>query len=103
MVGGFLLGGLLGSLLFGGLGGMSGGIGFMDLLVMGGLAALAISFLRRRTPQPAPAASASAYGRGELTPAMPCPPRFQSPPEPPGKAGPPRWTRISHEAWTTSA
>lgn len=59
MLGGFLLGGLLGSVLFGGLGGMQGGIGFMDLLVMAGLAALAISFLRRRSPEPAPA---SAYG-----------------------------------------
>ena len=59
MLGGFLLGGLLGSVLFGGLGGMQGGIGFMDLLVMGGLAALAIAFFRRRSPEPAPA---SAYG-----------------------------------------
>ena len=70
MVGGFLLGGLLGSLLFGGLGGLSGGIGFMDILVVGGLAALAISFLRRRTPEPA-AAAASGYGRVELPAAMP--------------------------------
>ena len=73
MLGGFLLGGFLGSLLFGGLGGLSGGIGMMDLLVMGGLAALAISFLRRRAPEPAPA---SAYGRAELPPATPVgPPR----------------------------
>jgi predicted lipid-binding transport protein (Tim44 family) len=70
MVGGFILGGVLGSLLFGGLGGMSGGIGFMDILVVGGLAALVISFLRRRTPEPAPA-GASGYGRVELPPAMP--------------------------------
>ncbi len=59
MLGGFLLGGFLGSLLFGGFGGLGGGFGMMDLLVMGGLAALAISFLRRRAPEPAPA---SAYG-----------------------------------------
>jgi predicted lipid-binding transport protein (Tim44 family) len=59
MLGGFLLGGFLGSLLFGGLGGFAGGIGLMDLLVMGGLALLVISFLRRRVPEPAPA---SAYG-----------------------------------------
>jgi predicted lipid-binding transport protein (Tim44 family) len=78
MVGGFLLGGLLGSLLFGGLGGASGGIGFMDLLVMAGLAALVISFLRRRTPEPAPA---SAYGRAEWTPAAPRP---AAAPEPAG-------------------
>ena len=83
MVGGFLLGGLLGSLLFGGLGGMSGGIGFMDLLVMGGLAALAISFLRRRTLQPAPA-STSAYGRTESIPMTPVP---ASIPEPAGALG----------------
>jgi predicted lipid-binding transport protein (Tim44 family) len=61
MLGGFLLGGFLGSLLFGGFGALGGGIGLMDLLVMGGLAALAISFLRRRAPQPIPA---SAYGAG---------------------------------------
>jgi predicted lipid-binding transport protein (Tim44 family) len=59
MLGGFLLGGFIGSLLFGGLGGLRGGLGLMDLLVMGGLAALVISFLRRRAPEPAPAA---AYG-----------------------------------------
>ena len=59
MLGGFLLGGFLGSLLFGGFGGLGGGFGMMDLLVMGGLAALAISFLRRRAPEPA---TASAYG-----------------------------------------
>ena len=87
MVGGFLLGGLLGSLLFGGLGGMSGGIGFMDLLVMAGLAALAISFLRRRTPQPAPA-STSAYGRTESTPADdPAAHRSRSPLEPVAQGG----------------
>ena len=61
MLGGFLLGGFLGSLLFGGFGGLGGGLGMMDLLVMGGLAALAISFLRRRALEPAPA---GAYGAG---------------------------------------
>lgn len=79
MMGGFLLGGILGSLLFGGLGGMSGGIGFMDLLVMGGLAALVIAFLRRRTLEPAPAA-ASGYGRVELPPAMPGAASAEAPP-----------------------
>src|SRR5262245_56621408 len=59
MLGGFLLGGFLGSILFGGLGGFGGGIGLMDLLVMGGLALLVFSFLRRRVPEPA---AASAYG-----------------------------------------
>ena len=70
MLGGFLLGGLLGSLLFGGLGGTQGGLGLMDLLVMAGLAALAISFLRRRAPEPTPAA---AYGRTEWAPPEPKP------------------------------
>jgi len=65
MLGGFLLGGFLGSMLFGGLGGFGGGIGLMDLLVMGGLALLVISFLRRRVPEPAPA---SAYGGTVLAP-----------------------------------
>jgi predicted lipid-binding transport protein (Tim44 family) len=70
MLGGFLLGGLLGSLLFGGLGGFGGGIGLMDLLVMGGLAALVISFLRRRASGPVPAtASGPAFGRPEVAPA----------------------------------
>jgi predicted lipid-binding transport protein (Tim44 family) len=62
MLGGFLLG----SLLFGGIGGFGGGIGLMDLVVMAGLAALVISFLRRRAPQPAPA---SPYGGTTLAPA----------------------------------
>jgi predicted lipid-binding transport protein (Tim44 family) len=66
MLGGFLMGGLLGSLLFGGLGGLGGGIGLMDLVVMGGLALLVISFLRRRVPEPVPA---SAYGGTVLAPA----------------------------------
>jgi predicted lipid-binding transport protein (Tim44 family) len=62
MLGGFLVGGILGSLLFGGLGAAPGGIGLMDILVMAGLAALAISFLRRRASEPTPA---PAYGRAE--------------------------------------
>ena len=104
MVGGFLLGGLLGSLLFGGLGGMSGGIGFMDLLVMG--RARRAGDLVPAAPDP-PAGAGGARrrltGGRELTPAMPVPASKQSPPERSGKAGPPRWTRRWHEAWTTSA
>ena len=54
MLGGLVVGGLLGSLLFGHGGmGMGGGIGLMDILVLAGLAALVIAFLRRRAPQPA--------------------------------------------------
>jgi predicted lipid-binding transport protein (Tim44 family) len=53
MLGGLLLGGLLGGLLFGGLGG-GFGIGLMDILLLGGIAFLVITFLRRRrTPEPA--------------------------------------------------
>jgi predicted lipid-binding transport protein (Tim44 family) len=53
MLGGLLLGGLIGGLLFGGLGG-GFGIGLMDILLLGGLAFLIISFLRRRrAPEPA--------------------------------------------------
>jgi predicted lipid-binding transport protein (Tim44 family) len=87
-IAGFALGGLLGSLLFGGLGGLGrgfGGIGMMDLLLIGGGIALLIMFLRRRraeTPQPAYASAgggASRYGAMEsaggaaatITPEMP--------------------------------
>jgi predicted lipid-binding transport protein (Tim44 family) len=55
---GFALGGLLGSLLFGGLGGLGHGfgIGLMDLLLIGGGIVLLMVVLRRRragSPQPA--------------------------------------------------
>ncbi|HTO11569.1 MAG TPA: Tim44 domain-containing protein [Candidatus Binatia bacterium] len=53
MLGGLLVGGLIGSLLFGGHG---GGIGLMEILVIGGLIFLAVSFMRRRQQQPQPAA-----------------------------------------------
>jgi predicted lipid-binding transport protein (Tim44 family) len=55
MIGGLLVGGLIGSLLFGGHG---GGIGFLEILVIGGLILLAISFIRRRQQEPQPAAPA---------------------------------------------
>ena len=65
MLGGLVVGGLLGSLLFGhggmGMGG-GGGIGLLDILLLAGLAALVISFLRRRQPQPA---SPSGYAGGD--------------------------------------
>ena len=63
---GFALGGLLGSMLFGGMG-MGhgfGGIGLMDILLIGGGIALLVMFLRRRRaaePQPAYAGMGSAY------------------------------------------
>jgi predicted lipid-binding transport protein (Tim44 family) len=66
-IAGFALGGLLGSLLFGGLGhglGGFGGIGLMDILLIGGGIALLIMFMRRRRaqqPQPAYAGMGGAY------------------------------------------
>lgn len=66
-IAGFALGGLLGSMLFGGLGhgmGGFGGIGLMDILLIGGGLALLVMFLRRRraeTPQPAYAGMGGAY------------------------------------------
>jgi predicted lipid-binding transport protein (Tim44 family) len=87
-IAGFALGGLLGSLLFGGLGGLGrgfGGIGFMDILLIGGGILLLVMFLRRRRAEaPAPAyagagGTSSAYGATEsaaggtttITPEMP--------------------------------
>ncbi len=49
MLGGLLMGGLIGSLLFGGLGGgLFGGVGLLELLVVGGLILFAMSYMRRR-------------------------------------------------------
>ena len=73
-IAGFALGGLLGSLLFGGLGGLGrgfGGIGLMEILLIGGGIVLLVMFLRRRraeTPAPAYAGAGgatSAYGATE--------------------------------------
>jgi predicted lipid-binding transport protein (Tim44 family) len=50
MIGGLLVGGLIGSLLFGGGHGF-GGIGLMEILIVGGLIWLAFSFMRRRQAQ----------------------------------------------------
>jgi predicted lipid-binding transport protein (Tim44 family) len=83
-IAGFALGGLLGSLLFGGFGRGFGGIGLMDILLIGGGIALLMMFLRSRR-QPAESSSyagsggmASAYGATEpaagaatITPEMP--------------------------------
>lgn len=70
-IAGFAIGGLIGSMLFGGMGGFGGGMGggggigmFDILLIVGGIAAL-VYFLRsrRRAEQPAYAsAGASSYG-----------------------------------------
>ncbi|MBI1737593.1 MAG: Tim44 domain-containing protein [Candidatus Rokubacteria bacterium] len=60
---GFALGGLLGSLLFGGLGAGFGGIGLMDILLIGGGLFALLYFLRRRqtAAEPAYAGGASRY------------------------------------------
>ncbi|MBF0181204.1 MAG: Tim44 domain-containing protein [Magnetococcales bacterium] len=47
-IGGFMLGGLLGSMLFGGAGG--GGIGFLEILLIGGGIFLLMRWLRSRRP-----------------------------------------------------
>ena len=63
MFGGLLLGGLLGSLFFGG--GYGGGIGLLEILIIAGLAWLAISYMRRRQAvEPSPYAMAGGYGSG---------------------------------------
>ena len=67
---GFAIGGLIGSMLFGGLGhglGGFGGIGLLEMLLIGGAIYLLFRFLRNRqtqSPQPAyaGASATSAYG-----------------------------------------
>jgi predicted lipid-binding transport protein (Tim44 family) len=66
-IAGFALGGLLGSLLFGGLGGLGrgfGGIGLMDILLSGGAIALLVMFLRSRRQQQSPAPAYAGPGTG---------------------------------------
>lgn len=63
MLGGLLLGGLLGGLLFGG--GFGSGIGLMEILILGGLAWFALSYMRRRQAAgPSGYAMAGGYGGG---------------------------------------
>jgi predicted lipid-binding transport protein (Tim44 family) len=65
MLGGLVLGGLIGSLLFGGTGQMSGGIGLLEIILIGGLAYFAFSFFRSRqaaTAAPAGYADPGAMG-----------------------------------------
>jgi predicted lipid-binding transport protein (Tim44 family) len=61
-IAGFALGGLLGSMLFGGFGRGFGGIGLMDLLLIGGGIALLLMFLRSRRQQAQSPAYADAGG-----------------------------------------
>ena len=53
-MGGFLAGGLLGSMLFGhgGMGGFGGGIGLLDIVLLGVIIFLAVKLLRRRGSSP---------------------------------------------------
>ena len=66
-IAGFAIGGLLGSMLFGGMGhgmGGFGGIGMLDILLIGGGLLVLFMFLRRRRaeqPQPAYAGMGGAY------------------------------------------
>jgi predicted lipid-binding transport protein (Tim44 family) len=67
MLGGLLVGGLIGSLLFGGMGGglghgLFGGIGLMEIVLIGGLIVFAIMWMRRR--QAAGAMGTPAYAGG---------------------------------------
>jgi len=65
MLGGLLVGGLIGSLLFGGMGrGLFGGIGLMEILIIGGLVFLALRFMKSRQPAPATPGYATAGGYG---------------------------------------
>jgi len=67
MLGGLLLGGLLGGLLFGG--GFGSGIGMMEILIIGGLAWFAISYMRRRqaAAQSGYAMAGGGFGAGPAT------------------------------------
>src|SRR5688572_27333625 len=67
MLGGLLVGGLIGSLLFGGMGGglgqgLFGGIGLMEILLIGGLIVFAVMWMRRR--QAAAMTGTPAYAGG---------------------------------------
>jgi predicted lipid-binding transport protein (Tim44 family) len=65
-IGGFLIGGLIGSMLFGGLGhgmGGFGGIGLIEIVLIGGALFLVFRMFKRRREAEQPA-YASAYGAG---------------------------------------
>ena len=78
MLGGLLAGGLLGSLLFGG--GFNGG-GFLDILLIAGLLYLGFKFFARRKA----ASAAAGYGAGGAAPAGPQGTAYQA--TPPGQGG----------------
>jgi len=85
-IAGFALGGLLGSMLFGGMGhGFGGGgIGMLDILLIGGGLVMLFMFLRRRRaqePQPAYAGMGSAYGSAPEAERVPVATMTAAPPE----------------------
>ena len=61
-VAGLLIGGFIGSLLFGGFRGGFGGVGLLDLLLVGGAALLLLSFFRRRLAEAPALATPAGYG-----------------------------------------
>jgi predicted lipid-binding transport protein (Tim44 family) len=65
MLGGLVLGGLIGSLLFGGMGQMGGGIGLLEIAVVGALLYVGLVYLRRRQ---AVAAGATGYADPRVAP-----------------------------------
>ncbi len=79
MLGGLLLGGLIGSLFSGGFGGhgLFGGLGLLELVLIGGLIFFAVSWMRRRqagaagSPAPAYAGGYSSGGWRPVEPSVP--------------------------------
>lgn len=67
MLGGLVLGGLIGSLLFGGMGHLGGGgIGLLEIAIVGALVYFGFSYMRRR--QQAVAAGPAGYADPQLAP-----------------------------------
>lgn len=63
MLGGLLVGGLIGSLLFTGMGrGLFGGIGLIEIVILGGFVYLAFRLMRSRQPEPAAPSGYAAPG-----------------------------------------
>lgn len=65
MLGGLVLGGLIGSLFFGGMGHMGGGVGLLEIVIIGALLYFAFSYMRRRQ---AVAAGPAGYADSQSAP-----------------------------------
>lgn len=64
-IAGFALGGLIGSMLFGGMGhGFGGGFGLLEMLLIGGAIAMVVMMIRRRRAEQQTPAYATASGPG---------------------------------------